>query len=277
MTTIYTPTGSGLTLTSLIDRVNRRLGNYPAHGETTLETDGTQTLFSLMHGNIDSSTMGVSGYSGTYTLEEVGGYVTFAAAPPEGDLTATYTYVQWGDDQVIEAINGAIYDVWAELHIIATDSTTIAVETGTYEYALPDDCAHLVRVDTRIAEQQGYLVTHGWRVLENEGVRTLYLYSPPATGTVRLHYVKDVTELAGGDDLLGDTLPAKAVEAVVWFACAALVAQQLAPRARSNRFFNADGPNVPKIYELQRIAGDFRALGELAVKKARRTPKVGTM
>jgi len=274
------------TFAEIIELVDEKLGNYARKASGTATGDGETTVFELLHGNITDGTLVLSIDSVVktettdYTVLYAQGIVTIDAAPAiDAVIAVSYEYDAWSESQVKNAINEGLYDVWSELHTVVADTTTITASATTHEYLLPTACAYLFRLDYRSSDTEGYTQEHGWRVVDKSGFHYVYIYSPQASGTYRLHYVNALVELTATSGTLEATalIPTKAKWAVVWFACSKLIAQQLSRRARSNRFFNADGANVPKVYELQRIVGDYQAMGELALKKAAKSPRVGAL
>lgn len=211
-----------------------------------------------------------------FTADFDSGWIDFTAAPASGsEIIWSYHYNQYNDDDVLSAINVALAHIWAEVPKTTLDTTTITASSSTYEYALPSDCARLVRVDSRSSTTQPYEKENNWRVVENGATRYLYLFSAPSDGdTIRLHYVPEPTLFSYDTDTLTTVrLPERAKWAIIYLSCFYLCEQKLLPRARTNQFKNAEGVNVPKPYEVQRIAADFRGLAELEMRKLRLGPK----
>lgn len=211
-----------------------------------------------------------------FILDFDSGWVEFTAAPAaDSTIIWSYHYSQYNNADILSAVNAAVADVWAEIPKTTLDTSTIAASSGTYEYALPSDCARLVRVDKRATANSPYEKEHNWRVVEDGATRYLYLFSAPTSGeTVRLHYVSEPTFFSSDTDTMATArLPERSKWAIIYLACFYLCEQKLLPRARTNQFKNAEGANVPKVYEIQRIAADFRSLAELEMRKLRLGPK----
>lgn len=206
-----------------------------------------------------------------WTMDFDSGWVDFTSAPGAGlEILWTYMYYQFNDKDILSSINAAVADVWAEVAQAKLDSATIVADSSTYEYALPTDCSRLVRVDSRSSDTSPYMQEHNWRVITNEGTRYLYLYTPSTGTTYRLHYVSEPTYFEEDTDTLASrNIPERGKWAVIYMGCYYLIQGKLLPRARTNQFKNAEGVNVPKIFEVQRIAADFRALAEIEMRKVR--------
>lgn len=200
------------------------------------------------------------------------GWVTFASAPAEGgEILWVYEYSQFNDDDILSALNNAIADIWAEVPRVTLDTTSLVPDSSTFEYALPASCARLIRVDRRNSATSPYEKLRNWRVVESGATKYLYLFeAPTSSDTVRLHYVPEPTWFVDDlDTLAGIGLPERAKWALIYMACFYLCEGKLLPRSRTNQFKNAEGVNVPKIYEVQRVAADFRTLAELEMRKVR--------
>lgn len=206
------------------------------------------------------------------------GIVEFTSppSPPGAEILWSYRYVQFNEADVSSAINMAIANVSDWVAPLVVDEETVTPQPGMYEYPLPPGCRRLLRVEVKDTPESPYRVVRNWKVVRDAGESLLKFISQPSPGsTIRLHYVpgfapfsSDATRIRG--HLL---LPSDAKWAVVYLACATLCEQKLLPRARTNQFKNAEGVNVPKIYEVQRIAADFRALAEIEVRRLRLGPR----
>lgn len=213
-----------------------------------------------------------------WTMDFDSGWFTFDSGyAPGADLEVAwvYQYTQYNNADILSAVNAAVADVWAEIPKTTLDTSTITASSDTHEYALPTDCARLVRVDKRATANSPYEKEHNWRVVEDGATRYLYLFPAPTSGeTVRLHYVSEPTFFSSDTDTMAAArLPERSKWAIIYLACFYLCEQKLLPRARTNQFKNAEGANVPKVYEIQRIAADFRSLAELEMRKLRLGPK----
>jgi hypothetical protein len=272
-------------LSDLRTLVNAKLHNYAVPATATATGDGVSAIWELPHANIveDSLDCTVASAAVTPTVDCPVGVATFATAPAEdAEIWVAYQHIRYPEDDVNAAINEALLEVWAEFHQVVIDTDSVTADATTYRYELPDDCAYLFRVEHLADSTSAPKRVRQWDVEEDEFTGTLILYQPEGSGTYRLHYVKQLTELT--DDIpVDDTdaltmeeqgIPTQAKWGVVWLACAHLIESQLGQRARSNRFFNVEGSNVPKIYEIQRIAADYRGLAEIALARARKSPRV---
>jgi len=273
------------TLADLRTLVTNYAGNYPLRQTCTASGDGVKTVFMLPDGNIDNGSVAV--YVDTvlktetthWALDYNVGELSFVTAPGAGtdNISTTYYTVSYTDTQVDAAINQGIYKVWPLVAKTTINASAITLSSTTYEYALPGACAYLKRVDYRSSSTSPYIQEHGWRVVETGATRTLYLYNPQSTGTLRLHYISAPVELSDAAHTLETTalIPTRAKWAVVYYACSALKRQQLLRRSQSNVFHNAEKQNTVKLYELQRVIADFEAAAELELQRARSTPRTG--
>jgi hypothetical protein len=278
------------TLAELRTYVDQFMGNYPMRVSSVASGDGVQTVFMLPDGNLEEGSISVyvddvlKTITTHYTIDYTTGELTFLSAPADGtdNIEVNYYVQPFMLDQVDAAINQGIYRVWPSVAKTKTDTTTITPASTTYEYALPADCAYLKRVDYSSADGQPYMKINSWRVLEDtdddatpEDLRYLYLYSPPATGTVRLHYIPKPVDLSDAADTLeyASYIPTRAKFAVIYYACAVLKRHQLLRRSQTSQFHNAESASVVKLYELQRIVADFEAAAKLELESASMTPK----
>lgn len=211
--------------------------------------------------------------STAWEMDFATGWVDFTAAPIDGAVIVwKYLYTYYADADIKSALNQAIAALWVEVPAAST-VTLSGIANTTYEYALPADCLKVTRVDVGAAGSP-FVQLHGWRVLENGPARTLYLYGVSDTLTYRVHYIPVPGLLSRDSDTLASvSVKDNAKWALLYLAAAYLVESKLLARAHTNRFFNAEGTNVPKIYEVQRIAADYRALAELELRKLRLGPK----
>lgn len=211
--------------------------------------------------------------STAWEMDFTTGWVDFDEAPPDAAVILwKYLYTYYNADDIKSALNHAVATVWNEVPA-ATIVTLEGVANKTYEYLLPSDCLRVTRVDAG-RHGSAYTLVHGWRVLEDGSNRTLYLYGVSDALTYRVHYIGAPGALVADTDTLGGIgIRNNAKWAVLYLAAAYLVESKLLPRSHTNRFFNAEGTNVPKVYEVQRIAGDYRALAELELRKLRLGPK----
>jgi len=285
-------------LSVLRDSVRMAMGDYYLRQTATASGDASRTVFMLPDGNLETGSLAVyvddalQTVTTHYTCEDTTGKVTFVTAPASGtdNIDFTYNVAQHSDSEVDEAINRGIYKVWPYVAPVKMDTSTITLDSQTYEYALPSDCAYLKRVDYQSTTGQPYKVEHGWRVVDNvvsttvEAVTTithpryLYLYSPQATGTLRLHYIANPVELSSDADTLEDQalIPTRYKSAVIYYACASLKHHQILRRSSANQFHNAEKANVVKLYELQRVATYFEQLAQMECDRAAISPRVRT-
>lgn len=278
---VTTPTTTSLA--SLIDIIERKMQNWALFAQYTERGDGETYVFRLYRGaTINGSVVvkvdGVVQVAPTqYTVDYEAGLLTFVTAPPDGAVIfISYQFKFYSQDDILDALNQAVVDVWAEIPPVSADTTTITgLSPGTYEYSLPDDCERIIRVEYRPTEMSMYELVTGWRVVRNGFTKMLKLLSPQPTGTYRLHYVASPGQFTSIDDSLeGATgLPASAKWAVIYLACFYMLEDKLLSRVRTNQFKNAEGVNVPKIYEVQRVAADFRTLADVELRKLRIGPK----
>lgn len=235
---------------------------------------GTDTVVVYVASPLTCAVDGGSKVPGTdWICDYESGWFRFVSGAPDagGEIIWNYIYSHYNKDDILSAINHAISDVWSEVPRTTTDTTTITAASTTYEYALPSTCLRLIRVDSRTSSTQPYEKLNNWRVVENGSTKYLYLFSAPTDGdTVRLHYIAEPGTMdEDSDTLAGVGLPERAKWAVVYGACFYLCENKLLPRARTNQFKNAEGVNVPKVYEIQRISADFRALTDIEMRKLR--------
>lgn len=272
--------GGSTSLTDLTLIVNERLGNYAKPASEDAVGDGISTVFELTHSNIvaGSEVVEVAGVAADNTLLSDIGVVVFDSFPAEqAAVHVSYMYIQWTEKQVRDAINEALVEAWAEFHRDMTDETVVVADGTTSEFELPDDCSYLFRVEYRADPADAYSVVRQWRVNDTDYVNSVTIYNPESSGTYRINYVSSVVELALGADTMEEAgVPTHAKWGVVWCACATLLGGLLGQRSRGNQFFNVEGSNVAKIYEIQKVMADYRSMAEIAFKKARRSPRIST-
>lgn len=231
---------------------------------------GTDTVRIYAPSTVQCTIDGVAETGWTADLEN--GWFTFSAAPLSGEILAwTYSYSQYSRSDILSAVNHAVFDTWNEVPRATTDTASIVADSSTYEYALPSNCLRLIRVEKRASATSPYEKENEWRVIESGSTKTLKLFQAPSPSeTIRLHYIAEPGTLdEDSDTLAGAGLPERAKWSVIYGACFYLCENKLLPRVRTNQFKNAEGANVPKVYEIQRVASDFKTLADLEMRKLR--------
>lgn len=268
------------TLSDIKREVRRLLSDLDetAYAQTT--GDGVTMAFPLPDQNISADyNVGclVNGVpTAGFTVDRDSGWVRFNTPPASGaDIVWEYHYTQYNEADLLSAINDAVHNIWAEAPKTKLDTATIIAESNKSEYVLPEDCVRLIRVDRRSSPESPYEKVREWRVFEDNGAKYLYILSSPSPGeTIRLHYIPEPTFFFDDTDTMDMVrLPERAKWAIIYLTCFYLCEEKLLPRARTNQFKNAEGVNVPKAYEVQRIAADFRTLADIELRRMRLGPK----
>ena len=278
--TVYDPT-DGTSLTELIRLVRMELQDFPqAMHDVDKEGDGVATKFRLYQNvyeadGVSITAAGTAIAAADFTVDYDSGWVTFDTAPATGSaLVFDYSCVCHSDEQVTAAINAAIDDCYGPLvamgensTLTTTGATELLCETSTGADLSPDD--HVERVE--YWDDPTWVLLHDWRINNHSGKKYIHFRRTPASGlTIRISYIARPGSLTSGAQTLEGTagLPTRAREAVVLFACAKLVSSQRSARTHSNMFYNAEGNNMSKVYDLRMRIQDLQAEGGLALRKA---------
>lgn len=273
----------GTSTTELIRLIRMRMGDFPQRIHDVDQTgDGTKTQFRLYDHVYEADGVDVSVDGSTltedtdYEVDYDTGWLTFDTAPAaDGDIIIDYSVVLHTDEQIMEAINASLNDCYGPLVVqgqndtLTTDGTPeLLCETEAGDDLAPDDIVERVEY----WDDPFWVMLHDWRIDNHSGSKYIHFRRLPATGTkIRISYIVRPGPLDTGDETLEGTagLPSAAKDAVVPFACAKLVSQQLTARTHSNQFYNAEGQSAAKPYDLRMRIQDLMGEGELALRRAR--------
>jgi hypothetical protein len=273
-----------VTLLNIRDAVDRKLGNYVMAASSTDSGDGESTVFDLSHSNIIGSTFFVSVDAAIApsavcggVLDDTAGTYTFTLIPiAEAEIIFSYQYKHWSDDQVLDAINGGIGELFGRFYSEgeSTITSTGAQEYDVYDNATPTPAA--LTFEDRITRLEYWSDPHwvrinGWSIRNSGGVKSIHFESAPASGyTMRVSYVKQPSAFTTDAETLTDLgLSDRVKEPLVLYACSELIASRIGPRIRDDRAHNTQNENAIKSYEMVNDAQYFRALAELKASKIR--------
>jgi hypothetical protein len=278
MTVDYT---DGVSLTELIRLVRMRIGDFPQLVKEADKVGDAVTVAYRLFSNVyeaDGVTVTVDGTaSSDYTVDYDSGWLTFNTAPEDGlAITFAYSVVLHTDEQIAEALNAAIDDTFGSLvvqgendDLVADGSERLLAEISAGNDLSPEDIITKVEY---FSDPQ-WVTFHDWRADNSvPGKKYLHWRRILNSGTqVRISYLVRPGSLDSGAQTLEGTagLPGRAKEPIVLFACAKLVSQQMNARTHSNMFYNAEGANAAKQYDLRMRVMDLQAEGELALKRVR--------
>jgi len=281
--TIYVPVGSTGTvpLSTLRDAVNRKMKNWKFWVTYHDSGDGLKTDFSLPVGNVIDGTLtvtvdGIATVPSTIDLES--GWVTFATAPIDGaDIAFRYQCKLWNDTDVDAAINAAVRFFWPRFAVETT--TTITTSAETYEYAIPEDVAHISRIQYLPGSGSPQDIHTGFDLFSTDGVRYVRFYKSPPAGTMRIIYFREVGTLVSDTDTLenGGHVSARARDSIVYFAVGWLLENVLDTRVHENAFLNAEGGNAIKTWDILQATSSAYARAEMLAEANRATPHVSRL
>jgi len=280
--TIYVPIGSAGTvpLSTLRDAVNRKMKNWKFWVTYHDSGDGLKTDFSLPVGNVITGTLTatVNGAVTSWTLDAESGWVTFATAPIDGaDIAFRYQCQLWNDTDVDAAINAAVRYFWPRFAVETT--TTMTTSAETYEYAIPEDVAHISRIQYLPGSGSPQDIHTGFDLFSTNGVRYVRFYKSPPAGTMRIIYFREVGTLVSDTDTLetGGHVSARARDAIVYFAVGWLLDNVLDTRVHDNAFLNAEGGNAIKTWDILQATSSAYSRAEMLAESSRATPHVSRL
>ena len=279
MTPIYVPTaGSPATLEDLRDLVNRRTTNTLDHGTHTETATAYQSVFRLPDQNISDLSVTVDGSStSSGTLDAQSGYYVFGDSGLDEGVVAvfTYTFRHWSDEQVNDAINGAIAELWGAFYTdpeFATFTTT-----GAASYAALDVDGNPLDNNDRVTHvhlwrDPMWVKWEHWSISHNGGQKYVDFSRPRYDGgTVRITYVKPLATFT--DDTVSMTdvgFDEKTAEMAKWavvdLAIAELISERIPVRIRDDRAHNSQNEQAIKSYEMVNDAQFYRARALLRAK-----------
>ena len=279
MAEIYVPNIAGtVTLADLRSRVNKKLRNFSYWVSYHDSGNGENVDFVMPVGNMVENSLTVTCTTAQTppTIDLESGWIILSNAPEEDeDILFRYRAKVWDDDDIDEAINGAVRYLYSRFVLEDTDESITT--TTEYEYALPDDMAYVKRVEYKASGGTSYTTQkqNGWEVFRSGGTRYLRLYGAlSADGTLRLvgfprpgPLVKDTDTLEASAHLDG-----MAQDPVVYYACWAVLHDVVSQKASSNAFLNAEGPNALRMIDVLRAADEFLKTCEMHAERLRSTP-----
>jgi hypothetical protein len=226
-----------VTLTNLLALVDAELDNYPMAGSAKTEGDGVTAAFlvaPLGSTIVEDETFACyidDVLTTAYTMDYDSGVCTMAAVPATDEVVKwQFTYKQWTQDLVTQAINAGIDNLFPSIYVRSNETVTAGAEV-----VCPTGTEFVVGVDTGGAGAWKRLQRKRYDVIYNSGIPSLHFFTTP-TGSVRVHYVARPIPLVNlSDDIESDSkIPARAANPIVSYACYYLLVQKMGTRVRSD-------------------------------------------
>jgi len=278
---IYVPESGGITLTELIRRVRRRIGDFPQKRRQVESGDAVTASFHLRDTAYEGTTVTttVDGDPSTsFTMDYDSNWLTFTAAPQTDDenVVLVYETVTWTDERIAEALNAAIDEQFGRFYAVGENDSLLADGTGELLAETADgyDLGPEDRI-TRVDWHNGYrwIRLDCWRVRSTPDKKYV-VFEQNVSGPIRIAYKVRPGNLSSELQTLEGTagLPTRAAEPLILLACAALMDDRLHHRIRDDRGHNTQSENPVKSYEIQNDSQFIRAKAEVLISRLKMEP-----
>jgi hypothetical protein len=247
-----------------INRVRRALREQAVWFSEPFTTDGTKgaivagsSPFRLKRAPVVLNTVAIklAGVSQTvlYDQPPVGSSVAFISdtgefywtAPPATSQSILVTYQAWrySDQQILDALNDGLQEMWPEIWLPATDTSIIFTPSFT-EYTLPsqfnDPRVQIISVE--VQPPSGILISLTTGKWDRQGLTNLIMSRGwPAGSILRLTYNAPYSTLGA--------LEGQVAMLPVYYACYKILMDQESMRTRQNDLvaLTGEGGNAPEI------------------------------
>jgi len=276
-----------LTRDELAARVRRMLSDYAMPASATETGDAVTTTWILPDRYIDPLSLKVYMTAGgmvndvtgstLYSFEPDNSAIAFTSRPDlDVVLDFTYTYTHWAEEDILWALQDAVYDLAPTFYVTTVLPITA---TGARRYVITDPSGEPPIYVRRVSVAEDSVTYErlsqaSWRVERGELDEATLVFFEDVTGLIAVEYTMRAQPFAAAGDTLADLgLPQRCARSLVLYAAWTLIEQRMIPRMRSDTAVVSQGEGAVTPYMLLQHSARIKALLDLELQRQHMRPQ----